>query len=218
MNKQSIVSFVLAVVTGLFVIAPTVHADMCTTQYGGSTTCEPSDLTINKQVKNPVTNIYIENLTTTDPTFAPGSEIDYRLIITNNSGETFNPHVKDTLPSYVTEFIAGSPGTFSFDTNTHILTFDIQNLIAGETRAYDLRFRVTGVSAFPAGKSLFCVNNLAEVFALNRSDSDTAQACLQNGTIAGVTTLPVAGYSDLALLLPFAGVALSGFALLKKRG
>jgi len=168
-------------------------------------------------VKNPSTNIFVENLTTTDPTFTGGSEIDYRLIITNNSGETFNPHVTDTLPPYVTTFIGGQPGTFTFDAKNHLLDFDIHNLIAGETRTYDLRFRVAELSQFPAGKSLFCVTNVADVWALNRHDSDSAQACLTNGQVTGVTTLPVAGFNDFAMILPFAGVAVGGFALLKKK-
>ena len=217
MNKQHIIVSIASFVAGLAFLARPVSADMCFQDYNGSQNCKSSDLIINKQVKNPITNIFVENLTTNDPTFAPGSEIDYRLIITNNSGETFNPHVKDTLPPYVTGFIGGAPGTFSFDTSTHILTFDMQNLIAGETRAYDLRFRIADVSQFPTGKSLFCVTNMAEAFALNRSDKDTAQACLQNGQVSGVTTLPVAGFNDFALLLPFAGVALGGIALLKKK-
>ncbi len=216
MNKQSIIFSVIGILASAFVLAPRVNADMCTTQYGGSTTCQPSDLVVNKQVKNPITNVYVENLGTTDPTFTPSAEIDYRLIITNNSGQTFNPvNVKDTLPPYVTGFIGGQPGTFSFDSTNHILTFQLSNLIAGETRSFDLRFQVAPATQFPAGTSLFCVTNVAEVTALNRDDSDSAQACLQNGTASAVTTLPVAGYDDMVMLIPFAGVALGGFALLK---
>jgi uncharacterized repeat protein (TIGR01451 family) len=216
MNKQSIIFSVLSIVAAASFLARPVSADMCTTQYGGSQTCQPSDLTINKQVEDPITKVFVENLTTTDPTFAPGSEIDYRLIVTNSSGETFNPvNVKDTLPAYVTGFIGGQPGTFSFDTTNHILTFQLANLIAGETRSFDLRFRIVDASQFPAGKSLFCVSNVAEVSALNRFDSDSAQACLQNGMVSA-STLPVAGYDDLMLLLPAAGVALGGIALLRK--
>ena len=221
MNKQNIILSVFGIVASAFILAPSVSADMCTTPYGGTETCKESDLTVNKQVKNPTTNIYVENLTTTDPTFVPGSEIDYRLIITNSSGETFSPvNVKDTLPPYVTEFIGGTPGVFSFDETNHVLTFQLANFYAGETRSFDLRFRVTSANNFPAGKSLFCVTNVAEVHAINRNDSDSAQACLQNGNVAGVTTLPVAGFNDFSLLVPFAGVALGGFALLKgkKRG
>jgi len=223
MNKHNIISFIIgfAFVASVARLASPVYADMCTTDYGGNQTCQSSDLTVNKQVKNPVSNVYVENLTTTDPTFAPGSEIDYRLIITNSSGRTFNPvNVKDTLPPYVVSFIGGQPGTFNFDTTNHILTFQLANLIAGETRSFDLRFQVANASLFPAGKSLFCVTNVAEVTAENRDDSDSAQACLQNGKFTRVINLPVAGFNDFALLLPFAGVALSGFALLKgkKRG
>jgi uncharacterized repeat protein (TIGR01451 family) len=221
MNTKHIIVSIASIIASLAFLASPVHADMCTTDYGGNQTCKPSDLTINKQVKNASTSAYVDNLTTSDPTFAPGSEIDYRLIIKNSSGETFNPvNVKDTLPPYVVSFISGQPGTFNFDTTNHVLTFQLANLIAGETRTFDLRFRIADASQFPAGKSLFCVTNVAEVHALNRGDSDSAQACLQNGTFTGVTTLPVAGFNDFALLLPFAGVALSGFALLKgkKRG
>ncbi len=205
--KAVIASFVLA---AMATFAPSVSADMCTTQYGGTTTCQPSDLTINKQVKNPVGNVFVENLTTSDPTFTPGSEVTYRLTIKNGSGETFNPvTVKDTLPSYLT-FVAG-PGTYNKD--TRVLEFQLENLIAGESRMVEILARVVTASQFPAGKSLFCVVNVAEASALNRRDSDSAQACLQNGEVTPI--LPVAGFEDFALLLPFAGVGLGGLALLR---
>jgi uncharacterized repeat protein (TIGR01451 family) len=211
MNKQSIIFSILAIVACAFVIAPKANANMCTTQYGGSEECKPSDLTINKQVINPITKYFVENLTTTDPTFVPGSEITYRLIIKNNSGETFNPvNVKDILPSYLT-FVAGQPGTFDYDTSANAVNFKLENFYAGETRSFDLRMKVVDASKFPSEKSLFCIANVAEVRALNRFDSDSAQACLQNGSV-----LPVAGFNDLAIVLPFVGVGLGGFALLRK--
>jgi hypothetical protein len=113
------------------------------------------------------------------------------------------------------EFVSG-PGTYNKD--SRVLEFKMENLIAGETRTVDLIAKVVNASAFPAGKSLFCVVNVAEVRALNRFDTDSAQACLQNGPVT-VTTLPVAGYTDMMLLLPFAGVGLAGFSILqgKKR-
>lgn len=211
MNYKAIVpSLVLA---GMAAFAPSVLADMCTTQYGGTTTCQPSDLTVNKQVKNPTSGVFVENLTTTDPTFTPGSDVTFKLTIKNASGETFDPvTVKDTLPPYL-EFVAG-PGTYNKDTK--VLEFKLEKMIAGESRTVEILARVVDASGFPTGKSLFCVTNVAEVSALNRRDSDSAQACLQNGDVARI--LPVAGYSDLMLLLPFAGVGLGGLALLRKRG
>jgi hypothetical protein len=73
--------------------------------------------------------------------------------------------------------------------------------------------RVVPADKFPTGKSLFCVVNVADASALNRQDSDSAQVCLQNGEVA--RNLPVAGFNDLMILLPFAGVGLGGVALLK---
>ncbi len=217
MKTKSIALYTIASFIGFLALATPVNADMCTTQYGqygNSTNCQPSDLTINKQVRNPITNGFVENLSSTDPTFSPGSDVLYRLTIKNSSGETFNPvTVKDTLPAYLT-FVAG-PGTY--DSATKTLTFTLENVIAGETRTVDIMARVVDTNQFPAGKTFVCVNNYAEVRALNRFDSDTAQSCIQT-SVLGATTLPVAGFNDMLLLLPFAGVGLTGFALLRKRG
>lgn len=194
-----------------FLLPSPVFADMCTTQYGGSTTCVSSDLTINKQVRNPVTNNFVENLSSTDPAFSPGSQVLFRLIIKNTSGQTFNPvAVKDTFPSYLT-FVAG-PGTYDKASNT--LTFNLDNVIAGETRTVEILAKVNDKSAFPSGNSFFCVTNAASVSSLNRNDRDTAQLCIQT-ELMGATTLPVAGFNDLLLVLPFMGVGLGGVALLK---
>ena len=134
MNKNTIVLSLVACITGFAGLASPVYADMCTTQYGGTTTCSPSDLTINKQVFNPITKTYVENLTTTDPTYAPTAEVTYRLTVHNGSGETFQANVKDTLPPYLS-FVAG-PGTYNKD--TRVLEFRLENLIAGETRTIEI--------------------------------------------------------------------------------
>ena len=120
--------------------------------------------------------------------------------------------VKDTFPSYLT-FVAG-PGTYDKASNT--LTFKLENVIAGEMRTVEILTKVLDNKAFPSGRGFFCVTNVANVSALNRSDRDTAQLCIQT-EILGATTLPAAGFNDLLLLLPFAGVGLGGLALLKKR-
>lgn len=208
--KKIISAFLLSF--AFFLLASPVLADMCTTQYGGSTTCVSSDLTVNKQVRNPVTNNFVENLSSTDPAFSPGSQVLFRLIIKNTSGQTFNPvAVKDTLPSYLT-FVAG-PGTY--DKSSNVLTFNLDNVIAGETRTIEILAQVKDKSAFPNTNSFFCVTNAAYVSSLNRNDSDTAQLCIQT-SLMGATTLPVAGFDDLLLILPFMGVWLGGIAMLKK--
>jgi uncharacterized repeat protein (TIGR01451 family) len=203
MNTKHIILSLFAFLA--FAVRP-VYADYCTTQYGGTQTCRPSDLLINKLVKNPVNGNFVENLSSSDPSFSPGSEVLFQLTIKNVSGETFNPVVvKDVLPSYLT-FVSG-PGTY--DAASRTLTFTLNNLIAGETRNIQIMAKV-----LPTTVSFVCVTNYAEARAdiVGRHDSDTAQFCIQT-----TTTLPVAGYNDLLLLVPFAGLALTGIALLKKK-
>jgi uncharacterized repeat protein (TIGR01451 family) len=207
MKSKHIATYLFFVLCSLFIAAGQVHADTCTTQYGGTTTCVPTDLTVNKEVRNPINNVFVENLGTGDKLFKTGDEVTYRLTIKNASGETFNPvTVHDVLPPYLT-FVAG-PGTYNKDNRT--LTFTLENLIAGETRQVEILARVVDL---PNDKSVFCVENKADVSALNRYDDDTAQVCL--GTNVLGSTLPVAGFDDFALLLPAVGVALSGIVMLK---
>jgi len=65
----------IALAAGMALLASPVFAQSCTTQYGGSTTCMPSDLIINKQVQNPVNGVFVDNLTVSDPTFAPAANV-----------------------------------------------------------------------------------------------------------------------------------------------
>lgn len=211
MNTKSIVLSIasIALAAGMALLASPVFAQSCTTQYGGSTTCMPSDLIINKQVQNPVNGVFVDNLTVSDPTFAPAANVLFQLTIQNTSGQTFDPvTVKDVFPSYLT-FVSG-PGTYDSGSNT--LTMTMNNLIAGESRTVQVMAKVNSLD-----KSIVCVNNYAEARddAVGRFDSDTAEVCLATNVL-GTTTLPVAGFNDYLLLLPFAGVSLSGFALLKK--
>lgn len=210
MNTKAIVLSLITAVAGLTLLATPVSAQECTTQYGGTQTCMPADLIINKQVKNPSTGAFVENLSSTDPTFTSGQTVTFQLTVQNESGQTFNPvTVNDVFPQYLT-FVSG-PGTFNSSNNT--LSFNINNMIAGSTQT----FQVTG-RVLTTNQSLVCESNYAEARddAVGRFDSDTAQFCITNGTVLGATTLPVTGTNDYLLLLPFAGVAASGFALFMK--
>ncbi len=211
MNTKNIFLSLISGVALLFCVTKPVLADYCTTQYGNQT-CRPSDLLINKEVQNPVTGNFVDNLSSSDPTFAPGSNVTFLLTIQNVSGQTFDPVVvNDVLPSYLT-FVSG-PGTYNSTNNT--LTFTLNNLIAGETRNYQITTKV-----LPTSISFVCVNNYAEARddIVGRFNSDTAQFCIRTTNVLSATTLPVAGNNDLLLLLPFAGVGLTGVALLKKKG
>lgn len=211
MNTKSIVLSIVSLIAGLSVFAHPVYADTCTTQYGGGTTCQPSDLIITKQVQNPVTGDFVANLSADRP-FSPGAQVLFTLIIKNTSGQTFDPvTVKDVLPQYLS-FVSG-PGTY--DAASRTLTFTERNLIAGETRTEQVMAKIADTVP---GNTFVCENNYAEARAdiVGRFDSATSQFCIQTNVL-GATTLPVAGYNDLVLLVPFAGLGLAGIALLKTK-
>lgn len=194
------------------VFVSNVYADSSYGTYGGGST--PTDLVINKEVKNPLTNVFVENLGSMDPTFIPGSTVTYRLVIKNGSGETMNPvTVVDKLPSYLT-FVSANYAS-SYDKGTNTVTFTIDNMIAGDTKTIDLTVKVADRSAFPSDRSMFCVINYSKVTAPARpsGDEDTAEACLTTGP----GNLPVAGVNDMFGLLPFLSLGGIGVVLLKKK-
>ncbi|MEK7543919.1 MAG: hypothetical protein AAB557_03560 [Patescibacteria group bacterium] len=214
-TKQTVLnlSSALALTAGLAFtagLAP-VAAQSCTNQYGASVACQPVDLTINKQVKHPTSGLFVENVTSSDTPYSPGSEVLYRLTIRNGSGETMNPvTVTDKLPVELT-FISG-PGTYSTPGKAGgTLTFTLNNLIAGQSVTQEVLVKV-GTSTPP--KCDIVNTGRATSPARPNGDSDTVSICVSTVT----QTLPVAGFDDLLLIMPFIGTALGGFAMLRKKG
>lgn len=212
MNSKAIIFFLFIVLATL--LASPVMGEECSTQYGGyEEKCVPSDLALNKQVRNPISDLFVENLGSTDATFSPGSEITYKLRITNNSGETFSTvTVKDYFPEHL-EYISG-PGEYRDDIRE--LKFELSDMVAGESREVEITARVKGADQLP-DQSLFCMTNRASAEARGRHDEDTAEACVTT-SVDGVSTLPVAGFNDALLMVPFISLGGAGIALLKKKG
>lgn len=219
MNK---LTFVTLLSTAILIAPRPVIADGCTTQYGGyggGTNCNPNDLTLDKEVRNPTTGVFVQNLTENDAAYAPGSEVLYRLTIKNVSGQTFNPvTVTDYFPSYMT-FVSG-PG--AYDPKANALTFKLENVIAGETRTVEVLAKMTSdMSKFPKGSDgktlpLICdIENKAHVSAppvRPEGQWDSARLCVRTN-LPGVTQLPKAGFNDILIVLPFIGTGLGGLAL-----
>lgn len=193
-----------------FPLAPAALAQSCTNQYGATVACQPTDLTVNKQVKHPTSGLFVENILSTDTPYSPGAEVLYRIIVRNASGETHHPvTVTDQLPGEFT-FVSGH-GTYSTPGKPGgTLTYTLTNLIAGESRTQELLFRVEPKTPAKCG-----IVNTARATSPARpnGDRDTASICVSTTA----PTLPVAGFDDLLLVLPFVGTALGGLAILKKR-
>ncbi len=207
------IAAVAGILSFLAFVTPRVFADTCTTEYGGRVTCVPAGLTIAKEVQNPVSHVFVANLTTTDASFSPGSEVLFRLKIKNTGSQTLAPvTVKDIFPAHL-NFLVG-PGTY--DKASKTLTFTIDSLSPGATFSQEILAKVDDVNAFSKDKSFLCELNVGRATASNMSSEATSQLCIQTNVL-GVTTIPVTGVNDWLIMLPFAGIGLAGIALLKKK-
>ena len=204
----------------------TVRAEDCITQYGGSqygTSCNPNDLVINKEVQkigeqdsngNPV---YVENLSIEDNKVQANGYMTFRLTIKNNSNQEFDHvEVKDIFPPYMS-YVSGGPSGTIYDAQSRTMTTYLDNLASGESRVLIISAKVSDDKDFPDGKANFCVVNTAQVRKDDRFDEDTAQVCITTPNVKGVTTLPKAGFNDLAMIIPFALLGITGIGLVAKK-
>lgn len=211
----------------LMASAQGVRADTgCQPIYGGGQTCvQVGNVVINKTVQNPQTGSFADNLNINDPKFAPASSATFNITVTNTGSSTINKvTLKDTLP----QFVSFTSGPGSFDSNTKVLTFDVSDLKAGESRTFTVVAKVTDAGQLPADQGITCVVNQALATAENgQQSSDNSQFCIQKpvlGETKGglkvfpapqVTTTPATGPEMLPLigLIP---TGVFGFLLRRK--
>lgn len=186
-----LILFVLAFSLQLLVFSRPVEAAWyCEPIYGGGERCwGTGEILIDKTVKNYSSGLFVDNLGVNDPKFTPGQEVLFRLEVKNTGQGTFSKvTIKDVFPSYL-DFVWGPAG---WDSNTRTLQFDIYDLVAGESRQFEIMARVFDESRLPGDKNLICVVNPASVEADGKTDSDQAQVCFEK-KVLGVTVLPPTG-------------------------
>lgn len=199
----------------LLIAVPNVYADgtNCVTQYGGEVVCPPNTIEINKKVRYPTNpNLFVENLTKNDAAYSPTDQVEYDVAVTNTSNVNYAiVTVIDQFPSQVT-FVAG-PGRY--DEAANKLTYEISNLAAGQTVHNRIIVKVKDASVFPKDQDITCdiVNTANATGPEGISDQDTSSLCVQT-KVMGVTTLPVAGFEDYLVVLPFAAVGMLGMAFM----
>ncbi len=226
MRKQILV--VLSILVAVFALATKIFADEnCTTSQYGTTTCAPIDVSINKFVKNPVTGNFVNNLLAGDAAYSPGSDVTYRVTVTNDSAQDFdNVLVTDVIPGKLTRaWVISTDKTKEESFSGSTLTFKLKETLKAHTGIdIDVGSKVADSGSFSNDKNLFCgdadgLQNTAKAKANDRPEvQDSASICVQTNVL-GKTTLPTAGPEDFLPLIPFAGMGLTGIALLfKKRG
>lgn len=187
-----------------------VFADTtCQPIYGGGQTCVTTGtISINKTVMNPKTNQLVDNLNINDPRHQPGFVTTFQITVTNTGNTSISRiKVSDIFPQYITF----SSGTGNFDSNTKTLTFEVNNLLANETRNFTIQGKVVDSSLIPINQgSVVCVVNQATATNLDNASQviqDNAQFCIEKtATSSGfpvfpttITVTPSTGAESLVL-------------------
>ena len=162
----------------------------CEPIYGGGEVCvSKGQILINKAVRNPVTNSFVDNLSlATDPKYTVNQSVEFQLTLTNTGKDTLNEvSITDTFPSFI-NFESG-PGTF--DSNTKILTFKVSDLKAGESRVYIVKGKVVSINELPGDQAVNCVVNHVKAVSSENESSDVSQLCIEKIIITTKGGLPV---------------------------
>lgn len=205
------IALATALATGTILLAATdtSGAVRCETQYGvpygAREVCVTvADLTVNKEVFDPVKKRFVDNLGLTDHHFAPGEEITFRIKVKNVSDHTLGKvEVHDNLPQFI-EKVSGD------------FTYDLVEFRTGQEDVRSLKARVVSADKLPADQSVICddrTKNEALAKAGEQQERDTSQVCVEK---KAVKELPKAGPEDI--LPTIIGSVLAGFIGLKLFG
>lgn len=156
----------------------------CQPIYGGGNTCVTTpNLEINKTVQNPSTNLYVDNLSVSDPKFAIGQTVTFKITVknTSNTGLT-NLTVTDILPDFV-DFVSG---VGSFDSKTRSLTIKLDKLESNEARDFYVQVKVR--SELPVDQNVTCVVNQSIITVGDKKSQDNSQFCIEKAVVTPTTT------------------------------
>lgn len=187
----------------------------CVVSYGGYQNCPTGgNLVINKTVAHPTSGQYVDNLSVSDPKYAPDSMISFQITVTNTGGsELTNVLVKDMFPTELTF----NSGAGSYDKNDRMLSFTIDSLKPSESKTYTVTVKAMPIASMTS--DVMCPTNKVSAAANGQSSEDTSSVCLQkNGGITiqtkgglpvysapKVTSTPATGPESLPLI----GIAIS---------
>lgn len=173
----------------------------CNPIYNGGPTCTNNTFSVQKEVLNPETNVFVHDLGMTDPKYHSNDLVPFQITVTN-SGKTALTQVvvKDIFPKEI-QFSDG-PGVY--DKATRTLTFMINNLAPHHAQLFTINSYAETQDKFPG--STFCVTN--QVSALPSSglpSEDSSQVCMTKIT-ATPSTGPISWQLPLLTLLAACGL------------
>lgn len=185
-TKRSIIISILSLF--LFAgIARSAETGDCQPIYGGAGACEQSGaIKINKQVKNPESNAFVENLTINNPQYQPGETIIFKITITNTSGDTLEKiEVFDFFPQYI-DFVKGDG---RYDQAKKTLVISVDQIKSKETKTYMVETKAVAKEKLPDEPQSRCIINQVSVKTNNNTSQDNTLVCIaKEGTVSTFET------------------------------
>ncbi len=187
------ISTLLATIAIFFVAVGTVTAageSNCQIAYGGGEVCPPKQVkfTINKLVqKSGKGGEFVENLTTHDPKFAPGQNVNFRIVIENTGDRDItNLNVVDEFGEFLT-FVAGVGNA---NAGAKQINFAVGTLVKGEKREFIIAAKTAEQGLLPANQTVTCTQNVVKASVSEGSVAqDSAQICIEK-QVLGTTPAP----------------------------
>lgn len=184
MNKSILlvptVSLFLALSAGSTLAGGTPTPSECQPIYGGGQTCsESNQFLINKTVRDPETNTFVDNLGVSNRKYRSNETVIFKITVKNSRNTALRKVViKDTLPEYI-DFVDGKGGTFDAASNT--LTINLGILAKQESRDFFIEAKVKPEAQLPKDQDTVCVINQSIITVGTKTNQDNAQFCIEKG-------------------------------------
>jgi uncharacterized repeat protein (TIGR01451 family) len=181
MNKS--LSILSTIIFGFTLTAGVAFAagetNQCQPIYGGGESCpKVPQIEINKTVQNPETQGYVDNLSASDPKFAPTETVTFKITVKNTSDQELTKiTIKDVFPNVV-EFVNG---VGNFDAGSRTLTIPLEKLSPNEARDFFVQAKVVAADKLPANQNVVCVINQSSITVAEKTAQDNAQFCIEKG-------------------------------------
>lgn len=222
-QTKSLGNGIIGLIALLFVVSPVFASGETTygqSVYGGGVV-EPREgnFLIDKSVKNPASDAFVDHLGADDPRYQPGQIITFRIKINNPGDETLEKlTVTDTFPvldgQRVIDYMSG-PGEYNEKTNSS--SFEVSGLGAGQSKEFEIKGKIVHASVLPGDQTILCPEpgNMATAKTADREDNDESRFCIERES--KVTVVPEAGPAQWMLMFSGLGSALASGIYLRRR-
>lgn len=153
----------------------------CDPIYGGGETCQQtSNITVDKKIKHPIENRFLDQLTGDDPYFIPDQQITFTIEVKNTGRSTIkNITLEDLFPP---QLIRYDDKVGTFDNKTKILSYKIDVLKGNTAKKITVKVRVLKADQSLNNNDPVCLLNQVRAYAnknKNNPSQDNVRFCVE---------------------------------------